>query len=65
MPSKIAYLAHHAWSDAKRGAWPPNIPAQKQVSYDIAVIKRWLGIPIKTTKPEKIPTKLIRTCTIV
>ncbi len=46
-PSKIAYLAHHAWSDAKRGAWPPNIPAEKQVSYDLGEIKRWLGVFLK------------------
>ena len=25
-PSKIAYLAHHAWGDAERGAWPADIP---------------------------------------
>ena len=24
-PSKIAYLAHHAWSDVGRGNWPENI----------------------------------------
>jgi NAD+ synthase (glutamine-hydrolysing) len=46
-PSKIAYLAHHAWSDAKCGAWPPNIPPEKQVSYDIGEIKRWLGVFVK------------------
>ncbi len=46
-PSKIAYLAHHAWSDAERGAWPPNIPPEKQVSYDLAAIKRWLGVFLK------------------
>jgi NAD+ synthase (glutamine-hydrolysing) len=46
-PSKIAYLAHHAWSDATRGAWPPNIPAEKQVAYDIGEIRRWLGVFVK------------------
>jgi NAD+ synthase (glutamine-hydrolysing) len=46
-PSKIVYLAHHAWSDAKRGAWPPNVPAEKQVSYNIGEIKRWLGVFLK------------------
>jgi NAD+ synthase (glutamine-hydrolysing) len=24
-PSKVAYLAHHAWSDPLRGTWPENI----------------------------------------
>jgi NAD+ synthase (glutamine-hydrolysing) len=46
-PSKIAYLAHHAWSDAKRGAWPPNIAAEKQVAYDLGEIKRWLQVFLK------------------
>ena len=31
-PSKIAYLAHHAWSDAERGAWPADIPKARQTS---------------------------------
>ena len=24
-PSKIAYLAHHAWSEVGKGAWPEGI----------------------------------------
>ncbi len=24
-PSKVAFLSHHAWGDAERGGWPPNI----------------------------------------
>src|SRR5690606_20446825 len=26
-PSKIAFLAEHAWRDAEAGAWPPGFPA--------------------------------------
>ncbi len=26
-PSKVAFLAWHAWSDAERGDWPPDIPS--------------------------------------
>ena len=26
-PSKIAFLAWHAWHDATKGAWPANLPA--------------------------------------
>jgi len=46
-PSKVAYLAHHAWSDAKRGTWPDLIPADKRVTYDLATIKKWLAVFLK------------------
>ncbi len=41
-PSKIAYLAWNAWHDAAAGAWPPNTPADRQVGYDLATIRKWL-----------------------
>jgi NAD+ synthase (glutamine-hydrolysing) len=43
-PSKIAYLAHHAWSDASRGSWPENIGAEERRTYSLAEIKRWLEV---------------------
>jgi len=43
-PSKVAYLAHHAWSDATRGTWPQNIEPEKRRSYPLSEIKRWLGV---------------------
>ncbi|HMQ30586.1 MAG TPA: NAD(+) synthase [Chloroflexaceae bacterium] len=43
-PSKVAFLSHHAWSDAGRGAWPEGLPEAKRVAYDLATIKRWLGV---------------------
>ena len=43
-PSKIAYLAHHAWSDASRGSWPENIGADERRTYSLAEIKRWLEV---------------------
>ena len=43
-PSKIAFLAHHAWSDADRGSWPPNIPAAKRRAYPLSEIKHWLEV---------------------
>jgi NAD+ synthase (glutamine-hydrolysing) len=46
-PSKVAFLSHHAWGDAGRGGWPPNIEAGKQVAYDLATIKRWLAVFVK------------------
>ncbi|MFZ0834570.1 MAG: NAD(+) synthase, partial [Mycobacterium sp.] len=32
-PSKIAFLAWHAWSDPERGDWPPGFPPDKRPSY--------------------------------
>jgi NAD+ synthase (glutamine-hydrolysing) len=43
-PSRIAYMAHHAWSDVSRGAWPANIEPDKRHSYSITEIKRWLEV---------------------
>ncbi|MBU6374345.1 MAG: NAD(+) synthase [Alphaproteobacteria bacterium] len=43
-PSKIAYLAEIAWSDAARGAWPPGVPAKDRVAYDRATIVKWLEV---------------------
>ena len=43
-PSKVAYLAHHAWGDVSRGEWPPLIPAGKRNEYDLATIKHWLEV---------------------
>lgn len=43
-PSKIAFLAHHAWGDRGRGEWPPNLPADKRREYDLAEIKAWLRV---------------------
>ena len=43
-PSKIAYLSWNAWSDVGRGAWPANVPEPARRAYDLAEIKRWLGL---------------------
>ena len=43
-PSKIAYLAHHAWSDVARGNWPENISAEARRAYALPEIKRWLEV---------------------
>ena len=43
-PSRIAYLAHHAWSDINHGNWPENIPSEKRRAYTLAEIKRWLEV---------------------
>jgi NAD+ synthase (glutamine-hydrolysing) len=43
-PSKVAFLAWHAWRDAQAGLWPPNFPPEARNAYDLATIKRWLGV---------------------
>jgi NAD+ synthase (glutamine-hydrolysing) len=43
-PSKIAFLALHAWSDATRGDWPPGFPRERRGQYDLATIRRWLEV---------------------
>jgi NAD+ synthase (glutamine-hydrolysing) len=43
-PSRVAYLAFNAWSDAAHGDWPADIPASDRRSYSLDEIKRWLGI---------------------
>ncbi|CAN5224571.1 NAD(+) synthase [soil metagenome] len=43
-PSKVAYLAHHAWGDRARGRWPEDLPPAARREYDLAEIKRWLEV---------------------
>jgi NAD+ synthase (glutamine-hydrolysing) len=43
-PSKIAFLALHAWKDVAAGAWPPGFPADKRRAYDLAEIRHWLEV---------------------
>jgi NAD+ synthase (glutamine-hydrolysing) len=43
-PSKIAYLARHAWGMVERGIWPANIPETKRRAYTLAEIRHWLEI---------------------
>lgn len=43
-PSKIVFLAEHAWADADAGAWPPGFPADERFAYDRATIVRWLRV---------------------
>ncbi len=43
-PSKVAFLAWHAWHDVDRGHWPENFPAEARNVYDLATIKKWLRL---------------------
>src|SRR3712207_8421057 len=42
-PSKIAFLAWHAWRDASDPPWPPGFPEQRRGSYALAAHRRRLG----------------------
>jgi NAD+ synthase (glutamine-hydrolysing) len=41
-PSKVAFLAWHAWHDARAGLWPIDFPEEARRSYDLPTITRWL-----------------------
>jgi NAD+ synthase (glutamine-hydrolysing) len=43
-PSKIAFLAMHAWGDKAKGGWPPGFPEDRRRAYDLATIKSWLRV---------------------
>ena len=43
-PSKIAFLAWHAWSDPTRGDWPTGFPADRRAAYSLSDIRRWLTV---------------------
>ena len=43
-PSKVAFLAAHAWADKNRGEWPDFLPAEKRIAYDLPTIKKWLEV---------------------
>jgi NAD+ synthase (glutamine-hydrolysing) len=43
-PSKVAFLAQHAWSDLNRGSWPDIVPAESRNAYDLTIICRWLEV---------------------
>ena len=43
-PSKILFLAWHAWRDAGRGRWPVGYPEAAKTAYDLATIRHWLEL---------------------
>jgi NAD+ synthase (glutamine-hydrolysing) len=44
VPSKIAFLALHAWGDAANGDWPPGFPPDRRGAYNLATIRHWLEV---------------------
>jgi NAD+ synthase (glutamine-hydrolysing) len=43
-PSKVAFLAAHAWGDKQRGDWPDLLPSEIHREYDLPTIKKWLAV---------------------
>ena len=43
-PSKVAFLAQHAWGDRARGDWPPGFPEAGRREYSLPEIKKWLRV---------------------
>jgi NAD+ synthase (glutamine-hydrolysing) len=43
-PGKVAFLAHHAWHDRRRGGWPDLIPEERRNQYSLASIRHWLRV---------------------
>jgi NAD+ synthase (glutamine-hydrolysing) len=43
-PSKIAFLAWHAWHDPESGRWPPGFPAGQRFGYELSEIRHWLQV---------------------
>ena len=47
VPSKIAFLAWHAWHDQQAGQWPPEFPELDKTAYDLPSIRHWLEVFIR------------------
>jgi NAD+ synthase (glutamine-hydrolysing) len=43
-PSKIAFLAWHAWHDPQHGGWPPGFPLEERHGYTVGEIRHWLAV---------------------
>jgi NAD+ synthase (glutamine-hydrolysing) len=43
LPTKVAFLAWHAWRERSCGHWP-DIPEDRRNQYTLAEVKKWLGV---------------------
>ena len=43
-PSRIAFLALHAWRDKAARGWPPGFPEERRREYGLPEIRRWLEV---------------------
>jgi NAD+ synthase (glutamine-hydrolysing) len=50
-PSKITFLAMHAWKASSTGDWPPGLPANQRHHYELADIRKWLEVFLRRFFP--------------
>ncbi len=53
-PSKVAFLAEHAWRDRERGRWPDLIPAERRHEYSLRrdqALARGVPAPLLPDEP--------------
>ena len=43
-PSKVAFLAHHAWRDRDAGVWSDLMPPERRNQYTLGEVRRWLEV---------------------
>ncbi len=43
-PSRIAFLARHAWAHADEGEWPPGFDLDTRKEFDLPTIRHWLEV---------------------
>ncbi|RDH80225.1 NAD(+) synthase [Mycolicibacterium moriokaense] len=43
-PSKVAFLAWHAWHDPEHGDWPAGYPKDKRPAFSLKEIRHWLQV---------------------
>jgi NAD+ synthase (glutamine-hydrolysing) len=46
-PSRVVFLAEHAWRDREAGVWPDDVPSADRTEYDRATIKHWLSVFVR------------------
>ena len=47
VPSRIAFLAWHAWRDTAQGPWPLSWDPSRKVNYSLTTIRGWLEFFLK------------------
>ncbi len=43
-PSRVAFLAVHAWADVEAGPWPAGFPVERRVAYGLPEVRHWLEV---------------------
>jgi len=43
-PSRVAFLAWHAWANVHQGEWPPHFPEDARRGFQLPEIQKWLEV---------------------